>query len=966
MRKTTKLFLSVFLMFTLMLSVCMAFSFGSQAKADGELTETNVEWLHHRGDANRLLIKLTTSDYSTVGATTAAPGDISAEGVNLLDKTLVYLDDNTYVTLRAAAKEGTEVYYNVWGETGTVCLDTTSAYGRGKIKYITFLEGCTFPSAATHKAGYVLNSAVTLQNNKYGETATENTSWGKLETAKTDGGLAINVNNVQIRDNRLLFYFDGNKYSEATANSNASAGYAACNVADNVLIWTTDKTTNKTTSVTLGDAAGSAKFYNLYASGAFAVELKGTDNATSVKMVTIKKGCTFPDNDGKAAYTQLEDITYLNSGKLESDGGAWKWSVTDTPSEEMKVTSVTKVQVRDNKLFMFLSKNNFDKVALNADATEAMKLETLLNNVEVYTANEHTSLKNAIKENASAWFNHYGDAGCVAIELNGKTYKNATVTKVVIKKDCEFPSAITGKAAYVTDAEVSFVNNDSAETMAGEGYQSTNWIYEPEEIYLKNSAAHIRGGIRANGTYDLKLLLFFDSKTDILNASSTTPIGDKVEEYDFLDKILLYTSETEYITLREAHTSSTTYMDGDTEKTEPATGEAYYNIWGEQNCVAVQLGKYNADQIVRIVIPQGTEIPSYDYTSGNVSTFKKYVIAETIYLKDWAPTQENHSTFSTNWAADRDYGDIEVTGITFGDNTLEIGLNGTDFPTDGEKSIDNYLEGELACYDHISFDGVTLASIIERMQAENVVEIGSWINKTAYGTFAIAVEGLNLSPEKIIIRKGCQIPIYANIPEGVAIHNVFYFEVKESVMFVKQADGTYQKADNVIWKVTFDGENKVEVVDGQTVTKLPEVVKDGYKLLGWKLDGRDFTTETVITKDVDVKGEWVKAYTVTFDTKGGSAVKSQTIEEEGYADKPADPTKDNATFLGWVDKDGKAFDFNQAITADVTVYASWKEESSGKDSSSGGGCFGSVESLVGVLSLLSVAAFVVIKKKKSI
>ena len=961
MRKITKLLLSVFLTFTLVLSVCLAFSSAKKAKADGELTETNVEWIHHRGDGmNRLLIKLTESDYSSVGGSTAAPADISAEGVNLLDKTLVYLDDNTYVTLRAAAKEGTEVYYNVWGETGSVCLDTTSLYGRGKIKYITFLEGCTFPSATTHKAGYVLNSAVTLQNNNYGETAVENTSWTKLATAKTDGGLAISVNNVQIRDNRLFFYFEGNKYSEAASSSDASVGYTACNLADYVLIWTDEKT-----SVTLGEVAGSAKFYNLYASGAFAVELQGEnkDQATKVKMVTIRKGCTFPDNDGKAAYTQIEDITYLNSGELV-EGDAWHWSVTDTPSEGLKATSVSKVQVRDNKLFLFLSKSNFDKVAFNADATEAMKLENLLNNVEVYTADGHTSLKNAIKENASAWYNHYGDAGCVAIELDGENYKNSTVTKIVIKAGCEFPSAITGKAAYFTETEDSFVNNDSAETMAVEGYQATNWIYETEEIYLKASAAHIRGTIRPNGTFDTKLLLFFDSKTDMLNASSTTPVGDKIAEYNLLDKILLYTSETEYITLREAHTSSATYMDGSEEKTEYATGEVYYNIWGEQNCIAVQLGKYNADQIVRIVVPQGTEIPSYDYTSGNVSTFKKYVIAETIYLKDWVPTQENHATFSTNWAADRDYGDIEATGVKYGDGTLEMTLTGTDFPTDGEKSIDNYFEGELACYDHISFDGVTLAAIIEKMQEENTVEIGSWINKTAYGTFAINVEGLTLSPERIIIRKGCQIPIYANIPEGVAIHNVFYFEVKESVMFVKQADGTYAKSDNVIWTVTFDGENKTEVADGQTVTSLPVVTREGYKFVGWKLDGREFTTETVITKDVDVIGEWVKAYTVTFDTKGGNAVKSQIVEEEGYAERPADPTKENATFLGWVDKDGKAFDFNQAITADVTVYASWKEAAASGEET--GGCFGTIESLAGVLSLLSVAAFVVIKKKKSI
>ena len=140
MRKLTKMLLSVFFVLTLVLSVSLSAGLFF-AEAEEANAETSIEFVQHRDTCNRLLIKLTTSDYASVGATTAAQGDISADGVTMLDKTLVYLDDNTYVTLRAATKEGTEVYYNVWGETGTICLDTKADFGRGKIKYLTFLEG---------------------------------------------------------------------------------------------------------------------------------------------------------------------------------------------------------------------------------------------------------------------------------------------------------------------------------------------------------------------------------------------------------------------------------------------------------------------------------------------------------------------------------------------------------------------------------------------------------------------------------------------------------------------------------------------------------------------------------------------------------------------------------------------------------------------------------------------------------
>jgi uncharacterized repeat protein (TIGR02543 family) len=69
-------------------------------------------------------------------------------------------------------------------------------------------------------------------------------------------------------------------------------------------------------------------------------------------------------------------------------------------------------------------------------------------------------------------------------------------------------------------------------------------------------------------------------------------------------------------------------------------------------------------------------------------------------------------------------------------------------------------------------------------------------------------------------------------------------------------------------------------------------------------------------------------YTVTFDTDGGSAVKSVSVTYNGKVTKPADPTKDGYTFGGWyADKAlTTEFDFNKGITGNIIIYAKWTED----------------------------------------
>ena len=68
-----------------------------------------------------------------------------------------------------------------------------------------------------------------------------------------------------------------------------------------------------------------------------------------------------------------------------------------------------------------------------------------------------------------------------------------------------------------------------------------------------------------------------------------------------------------------------------------------------------------------------------------------------------------------------------------------------------------------------------------------------------------------------------------------------------------------------------------------------------------------------------------KSWTISFESNGGSEVASLTVLDGRKASKPEDPTRDGYSFLGWYQDQAlaTAFDWETAITADWTLYASW-------------------------------------------
>ena len=66
-----------------------------------------------------------------------------------------------------------------------------------------------------------------------------------------------------------------------------------------------------------------------------------------------------------------------------------------------------------------------------------------------------------------------------------------------------------------------------------------------------------------------------------------------------------------------------------------------------------------------------------------------------------------------------------------------------------------------------------------------------------------------------------------------------------------------------------------------------------------------------------------ETFKVTFDSAEGSAVEAAEVKKGEKVAKPADPSREGHTFKGWFNGETE-FDFDTAITADITLTAKWE------------------------------------------
>ena len=141
------------------------------------------------------------------------------------------------------------------------------------------------------------------------------------------------------------------------------------------------------------------------------------------------------------------------------------------------------------------------------------------------------------------------------------------------------------------------------------------------------------------------------------------------------------------------------------------------------------------------------------------------------------------------------------------------------------------------------------------------------------------------------------------------------------------------------YRVTFfdnypgGGETIQKVAAGEKAAAVAAPERAGYSFDGWYdsyAGGNPVDLNAAVSSNLNIFAHWTKTANVVIFKMNGEGVNKPLLVADGEKiEKPADPTSDRYTFLGWF-ADGaytKPFDFDQVITAPTNVYAGWSKSS---------------------------------------
>ena len=114
------------------------------------------------------------------------------------------------------------------------------------------------------------------------------------------------------------------------------------------------------------------------------------------------------------------------------------------------------------------------------------------------------------------------------------------------------------------------------------------------------------------------------------------------------------------------------------------------------------------------------------------------------------------------------------------------------------------------------------------------------------------------------------------------------------------------------------------VFEGNKVTKPTNPTRSGYEFAGWYNGENKYNFNNAVKSNLTLTASWLKKFTVTYNSNGGTSVKSETIIEGSNFTKPADPTRSGYIFKKWL-LNGSEYKFSSAVTSDITLTAEWQE-----------------------------------------
>ena len=266
-------------------------------------------------------------------------------------------------------------------------------------------------------------------------------------------------------------------------------------------------------------------------------------------------------------------------------------------------------------------------------------------------------------------------------------------------------------------------------------------------------------------------------------------------------------------------------------------------------------------------------------------------------FREVATSEELYNALTSDTAVIRLTGDIKITAFMTVQRAVTIDLNGHLLKTTGEGSnlIHVTQNGELTLIDSNpnavhKFDksNALWKLAAEDAEGENIVEIKGGAITGGTGTG----EAGNTCGGGIYVRKGGTLLMRGG--------NIVGCTAREGGGIYVEDGGRFEMSAGTVTGCTA-GQEEGKTANGVFIAA-----------------GGRFTQ----SPGAQITGEVIGAYTVTFQSEGGSEVASQ-IRANTPAGRPADPTKEGYTFIGWYNGESE-WDFETPVTADLTLTAKWQ------------------------------------------
>jgi uncharacterized repeat protein (TIGR02543 family) len=122
--------------------------------------------------------------------------------------------------------------------------------------------------------------------------------------------------------------------------------------------------------------------------------------------------------------------------------------------------------------------------------------------------------------------------------------------------------------------------------------------------------------------------------------------------------------------------------------------------------------------------------------------------------------------------------------------------------------------------------------------------------------------------------------------------------------------------------------------EGTAVSKPADPTRAGYAFTGWfsaAYGGTLYSWPHTLTANVTMYAQWQVLYTITFNSRGGSAVAAITAEPGTAVPKPGDPARSGYIFQGWYNmpNGGTLYTWPHTLTANVPMHAHWTVDPNG-------------------------------------